>query len=204
VSAPALSRATAVATAVRLLDADGAGALTMRRLAREMGVPLMSLYRHVRSKDDLDAAIVETLLAGLPRPDRRGSWEERIRGWADAYRRMVMAHPHAAPLLASRPAAGYGARAEDAEEMLAELEEAGLAPREARIRMRAAIVSIAGFCNAQAQSGQVVEEGPGAPPAGLPRLAALLDAVRERRHADAVFTAMVDAVVAGIAAALPR
>lgn len=203
-SRPLLSRDRAVATATRMVDRQGAAALTMRGLAREMGVPLMSLYRHVSSKDDLEAAIVEHLMNSIPRQPRSRSWEKAIRNWARAYRAMVRRHPNAAPLLASRPAAGYGARAEDAEDMLAVMIDAGLTPDQARVRMRAALVTIAGFCNTQAQAEQVDEVRLPEPPADeYPHLAALMDDVRARRHGDRVFNAMMDSVIAGLALAMP-
>lgn len=202
---PRLSRENAVSTAIRMLDRKGAASLTMRGLAREMGVPLMSLYRHVRSRDDLEAAIVEHLLAGIPPQPRTASWDKAIRNWARAYRAMVREHPNAAPLLASYPAAGYGARAEDAEGMLQAMMDAGLSPAQARVSMRAAMVTITGFCNAQAQSEQV-DEAPGVqlPEGEFPNLTALIGDLRARRHGDRVFAAMVDSVVAGLEAQLLR
>ena len=204
-SSPLLSRDNAVATAIQMLDRQGAASVTMRGLAREMGVPLMSLYRHVTSKDDLDATIVDHLLRGIPPQPRTTSWEKDIRNWATAYRAMVRQHPNAAPLLASRPAAGYGARADDAERMLQAMIDAGLSPAQARISVRAAIVTITGFCNAQAQAEQTDEVPQVDPPADeFPNLAALLAEVREHRNSDRVFAAMVDSVVAGLDAQLQR
>lgn len=202
---PRLSRENAVSTAIRMLDRKGAASLTMRGLAREMDVPLMSLYRHVRSKDDLEAAIVEHLLAGIPPQPRTASWDKAIRNWARSYRAMVREHPNAAPLLASYPAAGYGARAEDAEGMLQAMMDAGLSPVQARVSVRAAMVTITGFCNAQAQAEQV-DEAPGVqlPEGEFPNLAALIGDLRARRHGDRVFATMVDSVVAGLEAQLLR
>lgn len=200
---PRLSRENAVNTAIRLLDRKGAASLTMRGLAREMDVPLMSLYRHVSSKDDLESAIVEHLLAGIPPQPRTASWDKAIRNWARAYRSMVREHPNAAPLLASYPAAGYGARAEDAEGMLQAMIDAGLSPAQARVSVRAAMVTITGFCNTQAQAEQV-EEAPGVhlPKGEFPNLTALIADLHAGRHGDRVFAAMVDSVVAGLEAQL--
>jgi len=202
---PRLSRENVVNTAVRMLDRKGAASLTMRGLAREMDVPLMSLYRHVRSKDDLEAAIVEHLLAGIPTQPRTATWEKSIRNWARSYRAMVREHPNAAPLLASYPAAGYGARAEDAEAMLQAMVDAGMSPARARVSVRAAIVTITGFCNAQAQAEQVQEAPvPDLPDGDFPNLTALIADLHAGRHGDRVFAAMVDSVVAGLEAQLLR
>jgi AcrR family transcriptional regulator len=54
--------------AIRLLDAEGAEALTMRRLASELGVSAMAPYRHVGSKDELLMVLVDRLAARLVYP----------------------------------------------------------------------------------------------------------------------------------------
>src|SRR5215831_18198738 len=50
---PTIDRDSVLETAIRLLDAEGVEALTMRRLASELGVSAMAPYRHVGSKDEL-------------------------------------------------------------------------------------------------------------------------------------------------------
>ncbi|MGE0029143.1 MAG: TetR/AcrR family transcriptional regulator [Thermoleophilia bacterium] len=198
-SPPVLSRARAVEIAIAVLDAEGPGAVTMRRVARDMGVPLMSLYRHVRSKDDLDGAVVEALVAGV-RPEPRGDgWDPGLRAWAVAYREMVRRHPNAAPLLATRPAAAYRGRADDVETALRALAAEGLSAAEARVQLRAALVAITAFCNAQAAARASAEEAPEAPPdPDHPLLADLMADLRSGSYADEVFDAMVSGVVAGI------
>ena len=57
-------------TALRLLDAEGVEALTMRRLASELGVSAMAPYRHVGSKDELLMVLVDRLAARLVYPPR--------------------------------------------------------------------------------------------------------------------------------------
>lgn len=205
-----LSRDNAVGTAIAMLDAHGTDALTMRALAREMDVPVMSLYRHVPSRDDLERAIVATLVAGVEAPGMAAdSWEDGIRLWAVSYRAMLRQHPNAAPLMAAFPAAAYGARAEDAEALLADLVHAGLSPRAARIHLRAALVTITGFCTTQVTADHAAaqaEDGGDAVPASAggqyPLVAALMDDLRERRHGDEVFAAMLDAAIAGLRAAI--
>jgi AcrR family transcriptional regulator len=202
VSTPVLSRARAVETALAVLDAEGPGAVTMRRVARDMGVPLMSLYRHVRSKDDLEGAIVEALVAGVrPQPEDEG-WAAGLRAWAVAYRAMVMRHPNAAPLLAARPAAAYRGRADDVEDALRVLADAGLSPAAARVHLRAALVAVTGFCNAQAAARGSAEDIPDASDDDHPLLAALVADLRSGGYADEVFDAMVSGVLAGIREAI--
>jgi AcrR family transcriptional regulator len=68
-----LSRARVVRAAIRLADADGIEAVSMRVLAARLGVATMALYRYVSGKDDLVEAMVDTLLAE--------SWEPGDQGW---------------------------------------------------------------------------------------------------------------------------
>lgn len=84
---PTLSRERVVERALELADAEGVGALTMRRLGRELGVEAMALYTHVSSKDDLLSAIGSRILAELELEARdpadwRGRIETVCRAWA--------------------------------------------------------------------------------------------------------------------------
>jgi AcrR family transcriptional regulator len=54
-----LSRERVLLAALRLADAEGLEALSMRNLAQELGVKAMSLYNHVKNKDDLIDGIVD-------------------------------------------------------------------------------------------------------------------------------------------------
>src|SRR5919197_607128 len=62
---PTIDREDVLETAIRLLDAEGVEALTMRRLASELGVSAMAPYRHVGSKDQLLMVLVDRLAARL-------------------------------------------------------------------------------------------------------------------------------------------
>ena len=65
---PRLSREQVVAAARRIVERDGIEALTMRRVATELGGAPMSLYRHVRDKDELLVLLLDELAAEVPRP----------------------------------------------------------------------------------------------------------------------------------------
>jgi AcrR family transcriptional regulator len=67
---PTLDREAVLDTALRLLDAEGVEALTMRRLASELGVSAMAPYRHVASRDELLMVLVDRLAARLVYPPR--------------------------------------------------------------------------------------------------------------------------------------
>lgn len=66
---PRLSRERLLDVAERILAADGFDALTMRRLADEVGSSPMALYRHVRDKDELLVALLDRRARELPRPE---------------------------------------------------------------------------------------------------------------------------------------
>ena len=76
---PSLTLETVVLAAVDVIDADGVGALTMRRLAARLGCSPMAVYRHVATKQDLIRAISEHYLADIELPDTDGMpWDEAI------------------------------------------------------------------------------------------------------------------------------
>jgi AcrR family transcriptional regulator len=63
-----LSTEQVVAVALRIADADGLGALSMRRIAAELGVATMSIYPRVRGKDELLAMMLDAVFAEYPLP----------------------------------------------------------------------------------------------------------------------------------------
>jgi AcrR family transcriptional regulator len=99
---PTIDREAVLEEALRLLDAEGAESLTMRRLARELGVSAMALYRYVGSKDDLLMVLVDRLAARLvypPRPpDPKGAM---LVLWSTIYDSLAE-HPWVPEVLARR------------------------------------------------------------------------------------------------------
>jgi AcrR family transcriptional regulator len=103
---PTLTREQVFATALRLIDADGVEALSMRRLGKALDRDPMRLYRYAPSKDALLDGVVELVLSGLVVPTPRGDdWDEVLRRTAHAFRSIALAHPHVVPLLVTRPLA---------------------------------------------------------------------------------------------------
>jgi hypothetical protein len=70
---PTLDREAVLETAIGLLDAEGVDALTMRRLASELGVSAMAPYRHVASKDELLMVLVDRLVYPSRPRDPKGA-----------------------------------------------------------------------------------------------------------------------------------
>ncbi len=102
---PALSTERVLKVALRLADAEGLEALSMRRLGRELGVEAMALYRHVKNKDAILDGIVDRVAAELELPDAE-DWKEALRRRAHSAHAVLMRHPWAVRLLLSRPNVG--------------------------------------------------------------------------------------------------
>ncbi len=133
-----LSRERVLAAAVALADAEGVPALTMRRLAGELGVEAMSLYYHLPGKTGLLDGLVETVVAEVDeavrhsdasrKGRRKGDWRATIRRWFLAAREVMLRHPWAPALIGQSrgiPPGVYGYY----ERILATLIEAGFTYR---------------------------------------------------------------------------
>lgn len=118
-----LSREQVVAAATDVVASRGYEQLTIRGLARDLGVSPMALYRHVRDKDDLLTDVVDRLLRTAWRPRTA---TERRREWlieaADRLRRFLVNQPAALHVYLRRPAVSPSARTR-MRAMLAVLEE---------------------------------------------------------------------------------
>jgi AcrR family transcriptional regulator len=111
------------------VDEEGMGALSMRRLAGELGVDPRAIYHHVPGKDALVAGLVEVVFAEMRVPERGaedGSWRERVRGFARAYRELARAHPNLVLELVSDPGAAATATLEATEALYEGLAASGL------------------------------------------------------------------------------
>ena len=99
-----MSRRRILETAIELVDREGLGALSMRRLAGELGVEATSLYNHIPNKEALLGGMVEVLIEGLEVPaGSPTSWEDGIRGTFRTYLKIARAHPEVFQLFAMRP-----------------------------------------------------------------------------------------------------
>ena len=100
---PGITRDRITERALAIADADGLDALTMRRLARDLGIDPMSLYNHVRDKADLLDALQVRLLADLDiEAGDPGDLAGYLRSVGRAYRRVTLAHPAAMPVVFTR------------------------------------------------------------------------------------------------------
>jgi AcrR family transcriptional regulator len=105
---PSFSRAQLTEAGIRVADAEGLEALTMRRVAAEIGAGTMSLYRYIDGKDDLIDLMVDAVAVEFI-PDEMeitGDWRANLRAMAEHSRAAILRHPWLAPLAAGRHASG--------------------------------------------------------------------------------------------------
>lgn len=103
-----LSRERVLRGAIALADQRGIDSMTMRALGSELGVEAMSLYNHVRSKDDILDGIVDLVLGDIDVPGTGTPWKEAMRHRALSAHQVLLAHPWAAVLIMSRYNIGPG------------------------------------------------------------------------------------------------
>lgn len=104
-----LTRQQVVSAAITLADREGIEAVSMRRLARELGVEAMSLYTHVRSKGDLLSAITDAVLSQIPVTAAGPGWSASLRHLVLAARAVMLRHPWAPRAVEAQAAPGPGA-----------------------------------------------------------------------------------------------
>ena len=97
------------AAALRLADAEGLAALSMRRLAAKLRAGTMSLYRHVEGRDEVIELIVDAVYGSEPPPVPTGDWRADLRALASRTRRIMLAHPWLAFEAPTRPRFGPNA-----------------------------------------------------------------------------------------------
>jgi len=103
--AQVMSRERVLATALEIIDRDGAEGLSMRRLGHALGRDPMTLYRYAANKTALLDGVVERVLVDLTVDTSAGDWAAQLRTVARTFRRLALAHPHVVPLLVTRPLA---------------------------------------------------------------------------------------------------
>jgi TetR/AcrR family transcriptional regulator, tetracycline repressor protein len=126
-----LSRAAVVERALELADNDGLDALTIRRLAAELGVTPMALYWHFRSKEELIAGLADRVWGEIRTDvDDTSVWSDQLRMMLESLIDVLRAHSSASTLLLTSEKLGpshWGAT----EKTLAILRDAGFDPKQA-------------------------------------------------------------------------
>jgi AcrR family transcriptional regulator len=104
-----LTRERVVAAGIELADRDGIESISMRRLAQELGVEAMSLYTHVRNKEDLLDGMVDAVIGEIPTSTGGAGWKASLRQMSLAARSVVLTHPWAPRPIESRTTLGPAA-----------------------------------------------------------------------------------------------
>ncbi|MGY1624137.1 TetR/AcrR family transcriptional regulator [Geodermatophilus sp. SYSU D00965] len=97
-----LNRDRVLHAAVALADEVGLAAVSMRRLAQQLGVVPMALYKHVADKEELLDGMVDVVLGEIAPPDPALDWKGAVRQRVLAARRTVLRHPWARQAIESR------------------------------------------------------------------------------------------------------
>ena len=212
--APQLSRDAIVSATLKVIDVDGIDAVTMRSVARVLGVDAKSLYNHVAGKDGLLDAVAEQLLGSIRLPEPTGDVRRDLLAIAHAFRDRALAHPQAAPLVLTRQLASFEGLA-PVEAVLAVLRDAGCPSGEAVHLLRGLVATLIGTLLREVHAGPTygTADAPGIAQrraaleqSGLPRVAeAAADLARFDSDAEYEFTLnlTLDAVLARLATYRP-
>jgi AcrR family transcriptional regulator len=101
---PAHSRADIAAVAIHVADAEGIEAVSLRRVAGELGTGTTSLYRYIANKDELFDLMIDSAAGERDPPAPTGDWRADLQAIAYENRAMVLRHPWLATLPATLPA----------------------------------------------------------------------------------------------------
>jgi TetR/AcrR family transcriptional regulator, tetracycline repressor protein len=135
-----LSKSVVVDRGLALADAHGLEALTIRRLAQDLGVTPMALYWHFRSKEELLAALGDRVWEEIDLDlDPEASWIDQLRGLVESLVRMLRTHPAAPNLLMSGEKLHGDASLQAAEVALGVLQRGGFDPETASEITRSAL-----------------------------------------------------------------
>jgi TetR/AcrR family tetracycline transcriptional repressor len=112
---PLVSRRATLEAGLRIVDAEGLDALTIRRLATELNINGASLYHHFANKDEILAGVAALALEDVRTPTGRSEdWREWLLRNFEAYRHVLLAHPSLVPVLLRRHPLRIGLREHNA------------------------------------------------------------------------------------------
>ena len=101
-----VTRDLALRAAMALADRDGLASLSMRRLARELGIEAMSVYHHLKNKEDLLDGMVDLVFTEITPPVPGQDWQTVLRDRAESTRTVLRRHPWAISIMDSRTTPG--------------------------------------------------------------------------------------------------
>jgi TetR/AcrR family transcriptional regulator, tetracycline repressor protein len=204
--------------ALSLADSEGLGAVTIRRLAKELGVTPMALYWHFRNKDELLDGIAASIFEeiDLSVVDASATWQEQLRALLGSMVGVLRTHPSTAILISTRTVSSEGSlRA--TEVALDILRRGGFSPTEATQIARHTLSTVTNLVSGE--PGVVVREESGElldarryarvfleslPPERYPRLVEAATPLSEGVDPDTYFAFGLDLLLAGIEAMAAR
>jgi AcrR family transcriptional regulator len=160
-----LTRQQVVTAAIELADSGGLEAVSMRRVAQELGVEAMSLYTHVRGKEDLLDAIADAVIGLIPVDAGVADWRTSLRQMALGARGVMLRHPWAPRAIETRTAPGPAALGY-INAVLGTLREGGFSIAQAHTALHLLGSRMAGFTR------ELFDDSAAAGPAAVPSLPA--------------------------------
>ena len=216
---PALNREHILATALALIDRDGCAALSLRVLAKELGVFPTAIYWHVPNRNELVAGAVALALHGVGDRLPGGTWQHRLRALLKRFRAALHRHPKLAPVVGTELISNIPLDLPMLEHIVRALEDAGFDGPALVDAFNVVVAAMCGFvtielaaapaehADAWAQSHeQALREIP-AP--AYPALAGHLPRLRDKafilrwtsgasRPLDSAFEAWLDVIIGGL------
>ncbi|NIJ10405.1 AcrR family transcriptional regulator [Saccharomonospora amisosensis] len=200
-----------VDAALSVAETEGLAAVTIRRLARDLGVSPMALYWHFRNKDELLDGMVGRIYEKVDTTVEDSSdWPRQLRAVLASMVKVLRAHPSAAPLLASRNTTSQG-NLRAAETMLEILRRGGFSPAEATQILRHALSTLTNLVSGVPGAGPGEESAElvetrrrtrlflrSLPPDRYPRLVEAAGPLSECEDPDGYFRFGLDLLLAGI------
>ena len=203
--------------ALALADSEGLGAVTIRRLAGELGVTPMALYWHFRSKNELLDGMADRIYAGIDVTVGAGAtWQEQFRALLGSVAGVLRAHPSVAILHSTRSTLSESSL-RGTEVALDILRRGGFSPVEATQIARHALITVSSLVNGEpgARAGEESGELMGVqrrtrvflealPPDRYPRLVEAAAPLSRCDDPDAYYEFGLDLLLAGIEAMAAR
>lgn len=197
-------RAQLQEAALGIVDREGLPALSMRSLAGALGTGPMTLYNYVRDRDDLDALVVEAVLAEVRLPREKGDWRADVTAIVEATWRTVRRHPNVIPLVLTRRTL-HETTLVWAEALLRSLARSGRSGADLLVAFRTVSGFVMGFAQAQLADPLTPDEdradiarAKALPTERFPHLIEIAGAAA-KLGADREFRAGLDIVMAGLA-----
>ncbi|ONI81666.1 hypothetical protein ALI144C_20475 [Actinosynnema sp. ALI-1.44] len=206
-----LNREKVLDAALELAAAEGLSGLSMRKLAKALGVEAMALYNHVANKNDILKGLAERVLASVAEPDPALPWAERVRATAISLHRALNRHPVVPFVLTTdkvNPTALRALRPLDS--IVGALYEAGFDDHGVRqawgalnsLVFGSLLLTTAGFTGRPAEEDQTDVYVRQVDPAKLPHFHRVLPALSAGDR-DVDFRVALDMLISGLVAAAP-